>query len=270
MFYVDVHCHLARQELQDQVDKLVCEALENNVKIMIVSVQSELELRNATRLKERYPLAIFLTLGQELTDFTIDTFTRLTRSIEKLVREKVVVGIGEIGLDYSKVKDPILRNIAKAILEKWLSLASRLDLPVIVHTHRAHRDSIEILKSFSLKKVVLHAFSGGTETAKKAVEEGWLFSIPPSIMHSKQKQKLVQALELENILLESDCPELGPRYGEPSRPVHVRLVAEKIAELKKVPVEDVVRQCTMNALKIFNLEDIVRENIEIFGEVSLL
>ena len=267
MFYIDVHCHLARQELQDQVDKLICEALENNVKIMIVSVQSELEFRNAMKLKEKYPLTIFLTLGQELTDFTIDTFTKLTKNIEKLIREKIVVGIGEIGLDYSKVKDPILRNIAKAILEKWLSLASKLDIPVIVHTHRAHRDSIEILKSFSLKKVVLHAFSGGTETAKKAAEEGWYFSIPPSIMHSKQKQKLVQALELDNLLLESDCPELGPSYGEPSKPVHVRLVAEKIAELKKVPVDEVVRQCTVNALRLFRLEDVVRENVELFGEL---
>ncbi len=261
LFYVDVHCHLARQELQENVDQLILEALENNVRVLIVSVQSEVEFRNAIKLKEKYPLTIYLTLGQELTDFTIDTFNKLTKSIDKLIKEKVVVGIGEIGLDYSKVKDPILRSIAKAILEKWLELAKRLDLPVVVHTHRAHRDSIEILKSYNIKKVVLHAFSGGIEIAKRAAEEGWFFSIPPSILHSKQKQKLVQALDLENLLLESDCPELGPSYGEKSKPIHVRLVAEKIAELKKVHVEEVVEKCMENALKIFSLAEL-KERIE--------
>jgi len=252
-FLIDVHCHLARRELQDRVDELVKEALENNVRIMIVSVQSELELKIGLELHERYPLSIFLTIGQDLTDFTVDMLNKIAKQLDRLVQSGVVVGIGEIGLDYGKVRDPILRNIARSILERWLEVAEKYDLPVIVHSRRAHRDVIEVLKTFNIRKVVLHAFAAGVESAKKAVEEGYYFSIPPSIVHSKQKQKLVTVVPLDRLLLESDCPELGPEFGQESRPAHVKLVVKKISEILKIPEEEIIAQTTRNAVTLFRL-----------------
>ncbi len=253
LFLVDAHCHLARRELQSRVDELIKEALENNVKIMIVSVQNEVELRYGLELHKRYPLSVFLTVGQDLTDFTIDMLSKIGKHLDRLIKEKTVVGIGEIGLDYGKVKDPVLRNIAKSIFEKWLELAKKLDIPVVIHSRKAHREVIEILKSFGLKKIILHAFAGGIESARKAIEEGFYFSIPPSLLHSKQKQKLVRELPLDRVLLESDCPELGPEFGKESRPVHVRLVAKKISEIIGVPEDEVIAQTTRNALTLFKL-----------------
>ncbi len=256
-FLVDAHCHLARKELQCRVDAIIREALENNVKIMIVSVQNEVELHNGLRLHEKYPLSIFLTLGQDLTDFTTDMVSRAEKLLCRLVSEGIVVGIGEIGLDYGRVRDPILRGIAKSIFERWLEVAKKLDLPVIVHSRRAHREVIELLRSHGLKRVVLHAFYGGTEAAKRAVDEGFFFSIPPSIVHSKQKQKLVKVVPLDQVLLESDSPELGPEYGAESRPVHVKLVAKKISEIVGTSEDDVIIQTTENALKVFKLRHYV-------------
>ncbi len=252
-YLVDVHAHLARPTLKNVVDVLIKEALENNVKIIVVSIQNEIELNIGIELKEKYRDTIYLSLGQELTDFTVDTIMKLTKDILRYIRNKYVIAIGEIGLDYSKVRDTMLKNICRIIFEKWLEIAKKLDLPVIVHSHRAYRDVIDILYSLNIKKVVLHAYSGGIETAKRAVDLGYYFSIPPSIVHSKQKQKLVQNIPIENILLESDTPELGPKFGTESRPVHVRLVAEKISEIKSIPIEDVIYVTSRNFEKLFQV-----------------
>ena len=88
---------------------------------------------------------------------------------------------------------------------------------------------------------------------KRCVVEGYYFSIPPSINYSKQKQELVREVPLEQLLLESDAPELGPEPGVESRPVHVKLVAEIISKLKGVALSRVIEVTTENAIKLFNL-----------------
>ncbi len=250
---VDVHAHLARQEIFHRSDELVKEALENNVKIIVVSIQNENELRNGLELRKKYNTIIYLSLGQELSDFTIHTYETFSKIVVKMVESRDVIAIGEVGLDYSKVRDPMLRNIARAIFQKWVELSKRLNIPIIVHSHRAYNDVLSILESFDVKKVILHAYSGGTETAKRAIDKGYFFSIPPSIVHSKQKQKLVNNIPVEYMLLESDTPELGPVFGQESRPSHVRIVAEKIAEIKNIDVEDVAYITSRNFEKLFNV-----------------
>ncbi|NPA69958.1 MAG: TatD family hydrolase [Crenarchaeota archaeon] len=250
---VDVHAHLARQDVFQRASELIKEALENNVRIIIVSVQNEIELKNGLQLRKQYSTITYLSIGQELSDFTIHTYNMFSKIIHKLIEEKHVVAIGEVGLDYSKIRDNMLKNIARAIFEKWVELAKKLNIPIIVHSHRAYNDVLTILENYDVKKVILHAYSGGTETAKKAIDRGYYFSIPPSIMHSKQKQKLVNILPLENMLLESDTPELGPVFGQESRPSHVKIVAEKIAEIKQIDFEEVAYVTTRNFERLFNM-----------------
>ncbi len=250
---VDVHAHLARPEVYKRVPELIKEALENNVRIIVVSIQNEVELKNGLQLRKEYSTITYLSIGQELSDFTIHTYNMFSKIIHKLIEEKHVIAIGEVGLDYSKIKDNMLRNIARAIFEKWVELAEKLNIPIIIHSHRAYNDVLTILEKYNVKKVILHAYSGGTETAKKAVDRGYFFSIPPSIMHSKQKQKLVSAIPLDNILLESDTPELGPVFGQESKPSHVKIVAEKIAEIKQIKFEEVAYVTTRNFERLFNM-----------------
>ncbi|NPA24153.1 MAG: TatD family hydrolase [Crenarchaeota archaeon] len=250
---VDVHAHLARPEVFNRARELIRDAVENNVRIIVVSVQNENELKNGLILRREHSSIIYLSLGQELSDFTIHTYEKFSKIIPKLVSSRDVVAIGEIGLDYSKVRDNILRNIARAIFEKWVELAEKLNLPVIVHSHKAYSDVLSILEKYSIKKAILHAYSGGIELARKAVDMGFYFSIPPSVMHSKQKQRLVQTVPLEHMLLESDTPELGPVFGQESKPSHVRIVAEKIAEIKGIDAEDVAYVTTRNFEILFNL-----------------
>ncbi|NPB00227.1 MAG: TatD family hydrolase [Crenarchaeota archaeon] len=251
---VDVHAHLARQEVFSKASELIKDALENNVKVIVVSIQNDIELRNGLELRKIYSTITYLSIGQELSDFTIHTYNMFSKIIPRLVEERHVIAIGEVGLDYSKIRDNILRDIARAIFEKWVELSKKLDIPIIVHSHRAYNDVLTILEKYDVKKVVLHAYSGGTETAKRAVDRGYYFSIPPSIMHSKQKQKLVSVVPLENMLLESDTPELGPVFGQESKPSHVKIVAEKIAEIKKKSLEEVAYVTTRNFERLFNMK----------------
>ena len=99
----------------------------------------------------------------------------------------------------------------------------------------------------------MHAFDGKFGSAQKGIELGYYFSIPPSIVRSEQKQKLVKNLPLENLLLESDAPVLGPRVDERNIPSNIKIAAEKIAEIKKVDISEVIKVTTRNAKELFKL-----------------
>jgi len=158
-----------------------------------------------------------------------------------LIRENldVVVAIGEVGLDYWKVQDERERRLMEEIFSLFIDLSVECSLPLVVHSRSAGKYAIEMLSSKNARYVCLHAFDGKAGSAIKGIERGYYFSIPPSIIRSTQKQKLVINLPLQNMLLETDSPVLGPEGDSRNEPANIILAAEKIAELKKVSLQEV-------------------------------
>ncbi|KAI9495212.1 hypothetical protein BDB00DRAFT_815112 [Zychaea mexicana] len=182
--------------------------------------------------------------------------------LKEAIANKKICCVGEIGLDYSRhivttnqyndgLSEDESRNEQRQVFRRQVELAMAADLPVNVHSRSAGHHALEILYECRATRVVMHAFDGRPAHAKKAVEAGYYFSVPPSIVRSPHFQKVVAALPLSSLLLESDSPALGPEKGVDNEPANITLAAQEIARIKDIQVEEVVKQTTANARTLF-------------------
>jgi len=168
---------------------------------------------------------------------------------------RCLAAIGEVGLDRRVVVAPERRLAQAALLEELVGLAVELDLPLNVHSRSAGHYALDLLRACGARRVLMHAFDGKAGHALRAAEQdGYLFSIPPSVVRSRQKQKLVNALPLERLALESDAPVLGPLPGERNEPANLALARDAIAQIKQLSPERVARVTRANAAALFGIE----------------
>ena len=154
-------------------------------------------------------------------------------------------------LDYWLAKTEPERTRQRTVLSRFVALSNELGLPLNVHSRSAGHYTIDHLIESGAQRVLMHAFDGRASYALAGVEAGFFFSIPPSIVRSPQKQKLVRRLPLDALLLETDSPVLGPTREERNEPANVRVSAEAIAAIKDVPVDEVLEVTTRNAVALF-------------------
>lgn len=178
----------------------------------------------------------------------------------ELAKNKEVVAIGEVGLDYHHFseEDDIeeMKNKQKEIFMGFINLANELEKPIIIHCWDAYGDLLEILKNNPVKKEgVIHSFVGGYKTAKKFTELGYFIGLNGVITYANDFNRLVKEIPLEKILVETDCPYLSPvpLKGERNEPAYVEHVAKKIAEIKQISLEKVNEITTENAKKLFEI-----------------
>jgi TatD DNase family protein len=171
-----------------------------------------------------------------------------------------LVAVGEVGLDrWITAKVPEgeradLERLQYDLFLRFIDLAIQLDLPLNVHSRSAGRQTIAALLERGARRVQMHAFDGKASTARPAVEAGYYFSVPPSILRSRQKQKLVGHLPLNCLLVESDSPVLGPEAGRRNEPANVPVALRVIAEIKRVPEQQVAEAVAQNTARLYRLE----------------
>ncbi len=251
MNFVDVHCHVEDEVFDKDRSEVLRRAKEAGVLAIITSSLSFKEAIKSLKISHDYSGFIFVSLGWDPTDFNYDSMKR----VYNLIREQRfrIVGVGEVGLDYYYVRDPGLRKIQQEYFRNWIHLAQDLDLPIIVHSRSAGKYALQILFEEGAEKVLMHAYDGRISWAVKAAEAGYYFSIPTSVWRSKQKQRLVKALPLEQLMLETDSPVLSPFLGRRNEPANIIYAAKKIAELKSISVNKVADVTTNNAINFFSL-----------------
>ncbi|MCS7368296.1 MAG: TatD family hydrolase [archaeon GBS-70-058] len=251
MKFVDVHCHIMDDCFDNDREEVLIRAKRSNVIAIISSAFSIDEAIKTIKLMNSHKNFLFLTCGWDPTNFDIDALMEYQRFI--IDNLNAIIGIGEVGLDYYYIRDPSLRNMQKEIFISWINFAKKVNLPIIVHSRNAGDDAIELLISEGAKRVILHAFDGRISWAKKAVENGFFFSIPPSIVRSSQKQQLVRNIPLEFIMLESDAPVLSPYVNQRNEPANLIYAAKMVSELKNINIEVVSDVTTYNAVSFFNI-----------------
>jgi TatD DNase family protein len=245
---IDCHAHMGDPVFDvDRHDVLRRARTAGVAGVVTVGETVEDAVRNL-RLADVHP-EILPAAGLFPTHLGLDQAER----IESLIRNhrERWVAIGEVGLDHWKVKEQVDRELQCEIFARFVRLSLELDLPLNVHSRSAGRHAIAVLLEEGARRAQLHAFDGKPSSAMPAVEAGYYFSIPPSIVRSRQKQKLVRRLPLSCLLLETDSPVLGAVPGERNEPAQVRVSLKAIAELKGLSEDEVAEAVTANARRLF-------------------
>jgi len=187
-----------------------------------------------------------------LNNKTVDTLRALTANPK-------VLAIGEIGLDYYRYLSP--KEVQQQAFETQLALAQELKLPVVIHDREAHNDIIQTLSKFNGAITgIIHCFSGNKDFAQQCIDLGFLISFAGNVTYPKAHElhAVAEWIDLEHVLLETDCPWLTPQEmrGKRNEPSYLPLTAQKIAALKHMSLADLAEITTKNAEKILKLPEI--------------
>jgi len=248
---IDVHCHLEQPDYDSDRDYVI-ESCKQQLKAIITSCAHPKDFELTMQLVEKYKGFIFATVSihpeyiKEVTKEEKEEFFYLIRKN----REKIV-GIGECGLDFS-ITEEEWRERQKELFSEFISLASELKMPLVIHARKAFAEAIEILEENKVENVLMHFFSA-KELLGKVIENGWFISVNTALLKSKKIKKIVRDMPMERLMTETDAPWLGPE-GKRNDPRSVKLVIQKIAEIKKIEAEEVDKLTTENAISFFNLK----------------
>jgi len=256
---IDCHAHLALPEFDADRESVLGRALDSGVETVLVVGEDPEDDRRVLEVCGRHPKMLRACVGLHPDRFAETRAPPPPEAIEEVVelarreRERLWA-IGEIGLDYYYVKSEERRALQRSCLERMAALGAELDLPLNVHSRSAGKYTLELLEAAGARRVLMHAFDGKAGHAQRAAERhGFVFSIPPSVVRSEQKRKLVRALPLEALALESDSPVLGPVAGERNEPANLLAALSVIAEIKAVTPDKVREISTDNARRLFGL-----------------
>ena len=254
--YIDTHVHLNADQYENDFEEVIARAHDAGVTKMVVVGFDRKTINRAMELTERYPF-IYAVVGWHPVD-AIDCTEEDLKWIESLAEHPKVVGIGETGLDYHWEKSP--KDIQQEIFRKQIQLAKKVDLPIIIHNRDATADVVRILKEEDAEKVggIMHCFGGSVETAKECIAMNFMISLggPVTFKNARMPKEVAKEISLDHLLIETDAPYLAPHpyRGKRNEPVYVTLVAEEIAKLKELTVEEVAQATTANALKVFKIK----------------
>lgn len=244
--FVDVHCHLTYEVIRANLAKVVEDAKKSGVVIIVTSGLGYEDCLKALEISDYK--TIFPSLG--IMPYNLGGYETVLDLIEK--NAKKIVAIGEVGLDFHiNVKSD--KGLQRKAFKEFIELSLNLDLPLIVHSRSAGKYALEMLVEHGAKDVIMHAFDGSASHSLIGIKKGYFFSIPPSVVRSAQKQKLVSKVPLENILLESDAPALSPVPGNVNTPSNVRVSAEIVSKIKGIPSKKVEDVTTENAIRVLRI-----------------
>ncbi|HVR29296.1 MAG TPA: TatD family hydrolase [Thermoanaerobaculia bacterium] len=248
---VDAHAHLVAPEFDADRAEVLERARAAGVKAVVAVGETLADAEKNLLLAATPDGMIRPTAGLYPTILDREQ-AALLEALVRSERERLVA-IGEVGLDHWKVRDPAERELQRELFLGFVRLSAETGLPLNVHSRSAGRAAIDLLLEAGAERVLLHAFDGRAATALPAVEAGFFFSIPPSIVRSPQKQKLVRRLPLASLLVETDSPVLGPEPGVRNEPANVTISVAAIAEIKGVAEEAVIEAVAENQRRLFAL-----------------
>ena len=250
MEFIDCHAHLADGAFAADRAAVLERAAAAGVSAILCVGETPAEATLILELARRFPI-LRPCAGLYPTHLDVDAEREIVAFIREHRRE--IVAVGEVGLDHWKITDTAGQELQEEIFRRQVRLALELDLPLNVHSRAAGRRVIEVLAEEGATRVLLHAFDARAATAESGLARGFAFSIPPSVVRSRQKQKLVDRLPLAALLLETDSPVLGADAGIRNEPAAITAAAAAVAAQKDVPVAVVAAETTAHARRLFAL-----------------
>jgi TatD DNase family protein len=245
----DTHAHLSDESFNADRSDVLARAREKGVSAVVAVSENADDFRRTLEISRCFPDIVRPAAGLFPTVLDLDQASKMQDLIR--AHRDEIIGIGEVGLDLWKIQDAEEREIQREIFCQLVDLAIELDLPLNVHSRSAGRQTIELLLGRGAGRVQMHAFDGRAAKAMSGVEAGYFFSVPPSIVRSIQKQKLVRRLPLSCLLLETDSPVLSADPNTRNEPGNVTVSLGAIAEIKHVSQEAVIEATGENSVRLY-------------------
>ena len=257
MDLIDAHCHLTFEELHGQLDGVLERAAAAGVRRMITVGTTPEDSRRCAELASRRE-GVFASVG--IHPHEADRFAGAALDeLAELMTHPRVVACGEMGLDYHY--DHADRRAQRRLFEELLALSAPTGKPLIIHCRRAVDDTVAILDSAGLRDrpVVFHCFTGSPAEAARIRDHGWRLSFTGIVTfkNASELRAVARDYPADELMLETDSPYLSPepvRNVRPNEPAHVIHTARFLAELRGVPVEELVERATRNTVAFFGLD----------------
>ena len=252
----DTHAHMDDRAFDEDRSTLLESLPQQGVRLVMNPGCSLASSRNVCRLVEEYPF-VYGAVGSH-PDVANEVNEAVLEEYRQMCREhKKIKAIGEIGLDYHY--EDIPREIQQQAFRAQMALAAELDLPVIVHERDAHADGMAIVEEFPTVKGVFHCYSGSLDMAKWLIQRGWYIGFT-GVLTFKNARKALEVAEnipLDRIVLETDCPYMAPEpfRGKRNHPGYLYRMAERLAQLRGISVEEVQRITMENGKRLYRMED---------------
>lgn len=253
----DSHAHYDDERFSEDRFELLDSMRENNVGYIMNSCSALSDLPNIFELAERYPF-IYLSAGIHPHEVS-DLCEKDMEMLKEACSHPKVKAVGEIGLDYFYDNSP--RDLQKKWFARQVELAREVKLPIVIHDRDAHADTMQILRDCNVRDIggEFHCYAGSVEMAREILDWGMYIAFGGSLTFKKSVRPIEVAkyVPLDRILIETDCPYLTPEphRGKRNSSLYIKHVAEKLAEIKGVSVEDIENITTQNAKKCFKITE---------------
>ena len=250
----DTHAHMDDRAFDEDRQTLLTSFPDQGIALVMNPGCSLFSSRNVDKLTKEYDF-LYGAVGShpdvadEVNEAVLEEYRMLCKQNPK------IKAIGEIGLDYHY--EDIPREIQQKAFRMQMELARQLDLPVIVHERDAHEDGMKIVEEFPEVKGVFHCYSGSYEMAKWLIARGWYIGFT-GVLTFKNARKAIEVagqIPLDRILLETDCPYMAPEpfRGKRNDPGKIYRMAERLAEIRGLSVEEVQKITTENGKKLYRI-----------------
>ena len=251
---IDTHAHYDDEQFDTDRDELLKSMHDGGIGLIVNAASTLESWGKIQRLTEEYPF-VYGAVGIHPDEAGTLTEEHMSE-MERLLDLEKIVAVGEIGLDY--YWDNESHDVQKKWFIRQLELAKRKDMPVIIHSREAAADTMEIMRGYaSGMRAVIHCYSYSVEMAREYVKMGYYIGIGGVVTFKNAKKlvNVVKEIPLTSIVLETDCPYLAPvpYRGKRNSSFYLPYVAEKIAEIKGVSIEEVVRQTEENSRMLYDL-----------------
>jgi len=255
MIFTDTHTHLYYEQDSEKQAQLVARSLENDVNRLFLPNVDVASISMINDLVDKYPQNCFAMAGLHPCDVK-DGYEEQLNIIYNSISERKIYAIGEIGIDLYWDKTTL--DIQQDAFQKQISWAKELGLPIVIHCREAFDEVFEVLENERDEKLrgIFHCFTGNIEQAKQAIDLNFYLGIGGVVTYKKAGLDAVLAdIPLANLVLETDSPYLAPVpfRGKPNESSYLIYVAQKLADIYQVPIEEIADITTENSKKVFGI-----------------
>jgi TatD DNase family protein len=254
MEFFDTHAHYNDEKFNEDREEMIKLAYKENITRIVNVGYSVQGSKESIKIANEHDF-IYATVGIHPGEIT-ENFEEDIKQIEELAKNRKVVAIGEIGLDYYWNKEN--KEEQKSAFVKQIELANKMNLPIVIHNRDAMYDTLDIIKStICNKKGILHCCPLNVDLVKQALNLGYYISFagPITFKNSKNVEEVLEIIPMDKLLIETDSPYLSPEpfRGTRNNPINVKYIAERIASVKNLSIQEIAKITYENAKKIYNI-----------------